>query len=138
MEINRIRFIISSYLRKRLDKIEEYAIHFLSEDANRSPEESFMTPAETRFAREYVSSIESLFTTLALQHMPRRIKDFELNTLSSKPNLNKHVFIRANKATDGVLIPGNLSQQDFKEDSQHIIQYAAIAHLVKNGDVQLI
>lgn len=139
MEISRIRFIISSYLRKRLEKIEEYAIHLLSEDAKRTPDDAFMTPAETTFAREYVSNVENLFTSLALMHMPLRIKDFELSKMSSKPNMSKHVFVRANKAASGILIPGNVDEEvDFEEGSQHIIQYGAVAHLVRSGDVQLI
>ncbi|KAJ8684220.1 hypothetical protein QAD02_020012 [Eretmocerus hayati] len=138
MELSRIRFMISSYLRKRLEKIEEFAIHLLSEDAKRSPEQAFMTPAETKFAREYVSSVECLFSAIALQHMPPRIKDFELNKLSSKPNLDKHVFIRANTDRSGILIPSIDLEVDITKGSQHIIQYSAIAHLVKSGEVQLI
>lgn len=138
MEISRIRFVISSYLRKRLEKIEEYAIHLLSEDANRDENEHFMTTAEAKFAREYISSVENLFTAVALQYMPPRIREFELNKMSSKPNMDKHVFIKANTAVSGILIPGSDLEVDFQEGSQHIIQYSAIAHLVKTGDVQLI
>ncbi|OXU21091.1 hypothetical protein TSAR_013189 [Trichomalopsis sarcophagae] len=137
MELSRIRFVISSYLRKRLEKIEEYAIHLLSEDANRDVNEHFMTTAEAKFAREYISSVENLFNVVALQYMPPRIKEFELNKMASKPNMNKHVFVSANKAALGILIPGNDIEVDFEEGSQHIIQYSAIAHLVKTGDVQL-
>ncbi|XP_058795575.1 DNA replication complex GINS protein SLD5 [Phymastichus coffea] len=137
MENRRIRFIISSYLRKRLDKIEEYAIHLLTEDNNRSTEEAYMTPAETKFAREYLSSVENLFTTVALQHMPDNVNNFDIKAMASKPNMDKHVFVRANKTINGILIAGN-EDIDFEEDSQHIVQYSAIAHLVKNGDVQLI
>ena len=138
MEVSRIRFIISSYLRKRLDKIEEYAIYLLAEDAKRQPEETFMTPSETQFAREYIRSIESLFNSLALQHMPPRMNNFDFNQMSSKPNMDKHVFIRANKTNMGILIPGVEDVVDLEEGSQHIIQYSAVAHLVKSGDVQLI
>ena len=138
MEICRIRFVISSYLRKRLEKIEEYAIHLLKEDANRTSDEAIMTPAEAQFARDYVSSIESLFKSVALEHMPQRISDFDLNKFASKPNTNRHVFVEANKRKLGILIPGTLDDEvDFEKASRHIIQYSAIAHLVQNGDVQL-
>ncbi|XP_014219758.1 DNA replication complex GINS protein SLD5 [Copidosoma floridanum] len=140
MEISRIRFIISSYLRKRLEKIEEYAAFLLEADSKRSPEEAFMTPTESRFAKEYVENVKKLFYTLALQHMPSRFQDFDEAKMSSKPNMNKHVFVRANKKIEGIMIPGSINEDevDFEEGSQHIIKYSAVADLVKSGAVQLI
>ncbi|KAL7295971.1 hypothetical protein TKK_0010529 [Trichogramma kaykai] len=139
MEICRIRFIISSYLRKRLDKIEEFAVHLLKEDARRSPDEKYMTTAEAQFARDYLTNIEKLFETVALQHMPQRCANFDLDAISMEPNLKKHVFARANKDIPTILISGvHEMEVSFAKGSQHIIQYSAIAHLVKDGSVQLI
>lgn len=137
MENRRIRFIIASYLRKRLEKIEEFAIHLLTEDNDRSQEDAYMTQAEAKFARDYLASVESLFSTVALQHMPDKIDNFDIKAMASRPDLDKHVFIRSNKSINGIVI-ANDEDVDFEKGSQHIIQYSAIAHLVKNGDVQLI
>lgn len=139
MELDRIKFVISSYLRARLEKIEKYTIHILSQEANRSPEECYLTPAELQFAKEFLASIENLFRTVALQHMPGNFQTFEVNRLSVKPNMQAYVFLRANQRVDGIVLPGSLDEEiDFEQGSQHIIQYSAIANLVKSGAVQLI
>jgi len=139
MELDRIKYIISSYLRARLEKIERYTIHILSEETNRSPEEAYLTPGELRFAKEYLANLETFFKTVALQHMPSNFQRFEANKFTIKPNLQAHVFLRANQRVTGIVLPGMLNEEiDFEEGSQHIIQYSAVANLVKSGVVQLI
>lgn len=139
MELDRIRYVISSYLRTRLEKIERYTISILSEEDSRSPEETYLTPGELSFAKEYLANLETLFKTIALQHMPPNFQRFEVNKFAIKPNLQAHVFLRANRKVTGIVLPGVLNEEiDFEEGSQHIIQYSAVAHLVKSGVVQLI
>lgn len=58
------------------------------------------------------------------------------------PNLRSHVFLRAKKDVDGVVIEGDRDNRDeevdLEENSQHIMQYKPIANLVKDGAIQLI
>lgn len=139
MELDRIRFLISSYLRIRLEKIERYTIHILSEEAGREPDEAYLTPEELRFAKDYLGSVENLFKTVALQHMPTSFQGFEIDKVSTKPNMHTHVFLRANERITGIVLPGVVDEEiDFEAGSQHIIQYNAVANLVKSGAVQLI
>lgn len=135
MEVCRIRFIISSYLRKRLEKVEEYAIHLLEEEED--PEESVMTPEESQFAKECITHLQTLFKTVTLQHLPNRFGQLNLGEIASSPNLDKHVFVRANNDITGILIE-NDEVVDFEKGSQHIVKYSTIAPFVKSGDVQLI
>lgn len=139
MELDRIKFVIASYLRIRLEKIERYTIHILSEEANRSAEEYYLTPAELQFAKEFLASVEMLFRTVALQHMPGNFQSFDVSKLSVKPNMQAYVFLRANDTVNGIVLPGDVHEEiDFEAGSQHIIQYSAVAELVKTGAVQLI
>ncbi|CAK9824774.1 DNA replication complex GINS protein SLD5 [Anthophora retusa] len=139
MELDRIKFVISSYLRARLEKIERYTIHILSQEANRSSNNSYLTAAELRFAKEFLSSTETLFRTVALQHMPGNFQTFEVNKLTVKPNMQAYVFLRANNKVNGIILPGSVDEEiDFEPGSQHIIQYSAVAELVKSAAVRLI
>ncbi|CAK9807528.1 DNA replication complex GINS protein SLD5 [Anthophora quadrimaculata] len=139
MELDRIKFVISSYLRARLEKIERYTIHILSQEANRSSNKSYLTAAELRFAKEFLSSTETLFRTVALQHMPGNFQAFEVNKLTVKPNMQAYVFLRANNKVNGIVLPGSVDEEiDFEPGSQHIIQYSAVADLVKTAAVRLI
>lgn len=139
MELDRIRYVIASYLRIRLEKIERYTVHILSEEAARGAEQAYLTPGELRFAKEFLANMETLFQSVALQHMPANLQRFEINKFTVKPNMRAHVFLRANRLVAGIVLPGMLDEEiDFEAGSQHIIQYGAVAHLVKSGVVQLI
>lgn len=139
MELDRIKFVISSYLRARLEKIEKYTIHILSQEVSRSSEECYLTAAERQFAKEFLAGIETLFRTVALQHMPGNFQAFEVSKMTVKPNMHAYVFLRANSRVDGIVLPGSLDEEiDLEPGSQHIIQYSAVAEMVKSGAVQLI
>uniref|UniRef100_A0A6V7HNT6 DNA replication complex GINS protein SLD5 n=1 Tax=Bracon brevicornis TaxID=1563983 RepID=A0A6V7HNT6_9HYME len=139
MEIDRIRYLVSSYLRMRLEKIERHVIDILQRESEKSEDERYLTEAEYKFATEYAVNMETLFRSLVLQHLPPNQQGLEADKLAIRPNMSAHVFLRANKKINGVLIPGTVDEEvDFLEGSQHIIQYTAVADLVKEGAVQLI
>ncbi|XP_012261832.1 DNA replication complex GINS protein SLD5 [Athalia rosae] len=138
MEIDRIRFVIASYLRTRLEKIEQFAISILSDEAKRPPDEGYLTPGELKFAKEYVANIETLFTSIALQYMPRQFQAFDTKQLMLKPNLLAHVFLRVNRDVKGIALPGTNEIIDLDAGTQHILPYQPIASLLKEGAVRLI
>lgn len=58
LEVDRLRFIVSSYLRTRLEKIETYAFSILKEDEARHErgEATYLTENELEFALNYRQS----------------------------------------------------------------------------------
>lgn len=139
MEMDRIRYLISSYLRTRLDKIERNVIEILKSEGEKDESTRYLTDGELKYANEYAVNMETLFKSLVLEHVPANFRELEVDKLSIKPNMHTHVFLRANKTIEGVIIPGAIDEEvDFVEGSQHIIQYTAVTNLVKDGSVQLI
>ncbi|XP_074113295.1 DNA replication complex GINS protein SLD5 [Cotesia typhae] len=138
MEIDRIRYLITSYLRTRLEKIELYAIDIIKEEAKRSQNNRYLSDNELQFAKDWTTNMETLLKSVVLQHLPGNFQELEIDKLTVKPNLNSHVFIHANRAAEGILIPGTDRELNIAEGSQHIVQYKAVAHLVKDGSVQLL
>ncbi|XP_071455679.1 DNA replication complex GINS protein SLD5 [Hetaerina americana] len=142
MELDRIRYIVTSYLRNRLDKIELFTSHILELESKRPLEERYLSPAEYKFAQEHQSHLESHFETLVLRHMPYNFQSLDKNTMCVTPNLLSQVFLRVNKSSNGVVVDAGGDavdeEVDLDENTQHIMQYKAIADLVKSGNVQLI
>lgn len=58
MEVERLRFLISSYLRTRLEKIEIYVTNILQEEQHRDQrgEELYLSEKELQFAKEFSKS----------------------------------------------------------------------------------
>lgn len=75
MEIDRLRYLVSSYLRNRLEKIETFAVTLVKEEQKRLErnEETYLTTAELEFAKNYVDS-ELIFLMTSVDHFLDRCK----------------------------------------------------------------
>uniref|UniRef100_A0A1I8MKG4 DNA replication complex GINS protein SLD5 n=1 Tax=Musca domestica TaxID=7370 RepID=A0A1I8MKG4_MUSDO len=137
MELERIRYVMASYLRCRLQKIETYTKHLLNEESTRSAEEKRLSPEETKFAQEYYENMEECFQQIALQYMPNTQRS-EADQRIVRPNLMSHVFVKANVSVPAVVVGVDDEEVDLAAGSQHIIPYQLIADLIQKHQVQLI
>lgn len=141
LELERIKFVITSYLRTRLKKIECFCISVLEEEATRSEEDAYLSPNELQFAKEFAQNADNHFDTI-LRHMPQIYNKLERNKKIIEPNLNSFVFLKCNKHVDSVIIKNSLEGQEeeivLEDGSQHLMPYSSIAEFVKKGAVQLI
>ncbi|XP_066495421.1 DNA replication complex GINS protein SLD5 isoform X2 [Tiliqua scincoides] len=144
MEVERIRYVLNSYLRCRLRKIEKYFPHILEKEKTRAEgEPSLLSPEELVFAKEYMENTEAHFRSVALRHMPPNLQKVDLLKAVPKPNLDSFVFLRVKEKQENILVEPETDEQseyviDLDEDSQHLIRYKTIAPLVASGAVQLI
>lgn len=135
MELERIRFVVTSYLRCRLQKIEDFTQHIISEERNRSADKKRLSEAEMKFAEDYLESIEKHFQQLALRHIPPNQDDISKRII--RPNLMSNVFLKVLKPC-GVVVNTNDEEIDLSENSQHMLPYQLISDLILKGDVQLL
>lgn len=142
-ELDRVKFVLNSYLRARLYKIQSCVVHLLEEEAQRpksSP--SKMTPNELIFAKEYIESVESHLKSTVMQFMPPNFQALDRKKTVQRPNMDCYVFCKAKEKLDDVTIsPEEEADQtsvDFEENSQHLVQYRLIAGHLHNGTVKLI
>ncbi|XP_076363056.1 DNA replication complex GINS protein Sld5 isoform X1 [Tachypleus tridentatus] len=145
MELDRIRFVLNSYLRIRLEKIERFGAYFLSLESQEEAENiELMSPEEKLFAQQYVGNIEGYLHDTILQHMPPNMEHFQLATVGSKPNLDSYVFFKVLKDTPNLVVEEGASETresdiiDLEAGSQHIIRYRPIYRLLQNGTIKLI
>merc|ERR1712136_260913 len=143
-EFDRIQYILTSYLRCRLEKVERYAPIYLQQERNREDHQSTkLTPEELIFAKEVTTNLENHFKTSGLKHMSKNIQPLNLPDIIPGPNLDHYVFIRVNRSEEGRVVESETAEHvestvDLDVDSQHIIRYGPIAPLVENGGVSLI
>ncbi|XP_003801124.1 DNA replication complex GINS protein SLD5 [Otolemur garnettii] len=144
MELERLRYVLSSYLRCRLAKIEKFFPHVLEKEKTRSEgEPSSLSPEEFAFAKEYMANTESYLRNVALKHMPPNLQKVDLLKAVPKPDLDSYVFLRVRERQENILVEPESDEQrdyviDLEEGSQHLIRYRTIAPLVASGAVQLI
>ncbi|KAG7281319.1 hypothetical protein CRUP_031002 [Coryphaenoides rupestris] len=144
MEIDRIRFVLSSYLRSRLQKIEKFFPHVLEKEKSRADgDPSYLSPEEYAFAREYLANTETYLKAVALRHMPPNLQAVDMMKAVPQPCLDSFVFLRVKERQDNIMVEPETDDQreyvvDLEEGSQHLMRYRTIAPLVSTGAVQLI
>ncbi|XP_018419194.1 PREDICTED: LOW QUALITY PROTEIN: DNA replication complex GINS protein SLD5 [Nanorana parkeri] len=144
MEIERIRFMLSSYLRSRLLKIEKFFPHVLEKEKSRAEgEPPHLSPEEFAFAKEYMAHTEALLKNMALRHMPPNLQTLDLLKCVPKPDLDSFVFLRVKEEQQSILVEPETDEQreyaiDMEVGSQHLIRYRTISPLVASGAVKLI
>ena len=144
MELSRIRFMINSYLRLRLNKIQDAIYHYTKDDKDIMEDNpSRLTPEETRFARSYKEDLVEHFSNLVLRHIPGLRNPDKVVPGVPTPNTNTAVFVGVREDCMGVEIPDDSGQGrddtvDLLKDSQHILKFNTVASFVDDGSVQLI
>ncbi|XP_026177460.1 DNA replication complex GINS protein SLD5 isoform X2 [Mastacembelus armatus] len=134
MEIDRIRFVLSSYLRSRLWKKEK---------SRGEGDASLLSPEEFAFAKEYYANTETYLKAVALKRMPPNLQTVDMLQSVPEPCLDSFVFLRVKERQENILVEPETDDQreyvvDLEEGSQHLMRYRTIAPLVSSGAVQLI
>ncbi|XP_017011407.3 DNA replication complex GINS protein SLD5 [Drosophila takahashii] len=137
MELERVRYIMASYLRCRLQKIETFTQHILNQEASRETDDKRLSPEETKFAQEFAANVDEYFHKVATQYMPNQQRG-EAEQRIVTPNLMSHVFLKANVAVPAVIVGVDDEEVDMAAGSQHIIPYQLVADLIQNNQAQLI
>ena len=103
--------------------------------------------------KKYKSNIDNLFKDLALKHIPGKAGDFsrfgETSAASNpsneapKPNLNTAVFVKAVDDVQGVYIEDEAGREreeeyDMEKNSQLVLRYKSVSHLIQSGAVKLV
>ena len=130
LELERVRYVLSSYLRIRLSKIERYAEYTAAEDYGN------LSSEENKFLKEYIENLDTLFENLALRHMPPNLRTLDKEKAKVTPNLDEFVFARANEEIGGVMVEEEVVK--FEKESVRILRYSAVKSLVEKGKVDLI
>lgn len=139
LEVDRLKFLISSYLRIRLEKIEMFVEHILKQEQGRAErgEECYLTEAELSFARSYKEGVDTHFDNQMKIHptIPTEWKNQII-----QPNLHSFVFLKSKENIESIVIDEGVEDETVyvTKDSQMIISYNSVSNLVKKGDVHLI
>ncbi|CDS08152.1 hypothetical protein LRAMOSA02100 [Lichtheimia ramosa] len=139
-EIERIKFVVRSYLRTRLYKIEKCTLEILRR-ANQ--DDNILSPQETAYARRYQELLESHNHDSFLHLMPagqhkqdEKVADYDMVV---RANMEAPVFIRVRENCG----PVQLDQRDeettmLEKDDIYILRYNVIRDMLLGGNVELI
>jgi len=138
MEIKRLRYIMTSYLRVRILKIQEYPWFYMSRLERSGP--PILMPSEEVFLREYLGNLESFLFDVAIENMPITVRKFSKDQLRKTPCVDRYVFFKSDVSISLVSFDANKEREeaDIEEGSQYVMRYRPIRKLLHEGKVSLI
>lgn len=141
MEIDRVNYMLRSYFRARLGKIEEFAM-FLMKDADSGMLDR-LSADEERFLVGYSEMLKEHFQKSFFSMLPDRLrvvdKDGDVDP-SGGPDLNKFVFCRVGRTVGLYSISEDESDDPFNLVKGDIVvaRYGGIRPLLVAGDIELL
>lgn len=133
-ELDRLQYLIRSFLRARLAKVHKYALFYTRADTRRSR----LSPAETEFAMNFCELQLNHFVASGLKLLDADHQKIDAKAgMISKPNVDTHVFCRILEDIGEFEIEENVSI-DLGEGDIWVLRYSAIEMLLLEGRAVLI
>lgn len=141
MEINRVVYLLKSYLRTRFLKITRHAKFIVTSDEMMSK----LSTAEAELvAKPYVNLKETHLRTTFLNDLPEKFQGVAENNNGSSdpsmidsPNLDEYVFIRVLEDI-GLLVLSENETIDLNINDIYVLRYSSIRNLLQQGKLHLV
>ncbi|KAL1923930.1 uncharacterized protein VTP21DRAFT_6965 [Calcarisporiella thermophila] len=139
-EMERIRWLIRSYLRTRLHKIERYATHILNDP------ESFsrLSDEEREYVEQYHSIVSEHYHKAFLSLLPEEqrkqdeVDNFTDLSMVATPSLDDAVFCRVMEDLGEVELEGSNEFVDMTTGDIYLLRYRDVRKLLEQERVKLI
>ncbi|KAJ3277450.1 hypothetical protein HK104_003290 [Borealophlyctis nickersoniae] len=132
-EMERVKFVIRSYVRTRLAKIQKYTPLILSE-----PEYTRrLSQEELEFAERFQKLIDEHFDKSCLDGLEHFIRRLDENEMVSKPDLENAVMCRV-KEDIGNFQLDERSDIFMAADNVFLLRYKSIRGMIEDNKVELV
>ena len=143
MEADRVEYMLKSYLRIRLFKIQKFARHYMSDPRR----DTLMSVGEIKFASNIVGITENAFKSLFLRYLPQGDDYFQSLTASNdpggdmvrRPKLDRVVFAHVNEPIGTISSgSGDGNVVTLEKDHNYIVRYDLISEFISDNRINLI
>ncbi|KAJ0399344.1 hypothetical protein P43SY_001533 [Pythium insidiosum] len=135
MEIDRLKFVLSSYLRTRLRKIERFAPHILSDPMLTQR----LSQKEIQFAKQYAMLVENHVNELALGRFPDEHRSLDADGMVLEPDLDCFVFCESKAPLRQLQCDDRgVEFVSMQEGDRHVLRYRAVKVHVEEGQMALL
>ncbi|XP_021774279.1 DNA replication complex GINS protein SLD5-like [Chenopodium quinoa] len=141
MDMDRAQYMLRSYLRTRLQKIEKNMIHISKTDLwNRLSKE------EQNFAKRCYENMKSYLDESVLSKLPtgyqsdlKQSNASEENDMVPEPNLDTFVFCKSDSSIGAIPLDDSADEiVDLVAGDLYVLRYKSIKPFVENGQVDLV
>ncbi|CCI48508.1 hypothetical protein ABG067_005340 [Albugo candida] len=135
MEIDRLRYMLASYLRTRLKKIEKYSQYIIKTPAYLDR----LSEKERIYAQQHAALVATHLNNAALSKIPDEHQSLDSEGMASEPNLDEFVFCQSQGEVGQVRCDDRGAEfVQVREKDRHVIRYRSIDNFVKSNQIFLI
>ncbi|KAJ2717108.1 GINS complex subunit [Coemansia spiralis] len=139
MDMDRVKYLVRSYLRARLTKIEHHAMHYTREPRYRER----MSQNELDYAKGFVALEEKHMRRSFMDQLPPHMRSLDETASSgmemvTKPDIDTAVFCRIRSTVGEFQFDPSEDPIVMKRNNIFITRYSIIRHLLEDGKVELI
>ncbi|KAL6891234.1 hypothetical protein HDV57DRAFT_484875 [Trichoderma longibrachiatum] len=138
-ELERYKFLVRSYLRTRIAKIDKHTLHYLSTEALRQR----LSPTELAYATRHQALLHNHYLSSFLSSFPQRLQNLNDTagnvSMIDNPDLDTAVFVRMLRDKD---VFGRGTDVDTILPAANgdvlIMRWSSAKGLVEDGDAELV
>ncbi|KAJ1664759.1 GINS complex subunit [Coemansia sp. RSA 1813] len=139
MDVDRVKYLVRSYLRTRLYKIEQYARHYTNDPVYRGR----LSQNELDYASGFVELGDKHVRRSFLDQLPPHLRDVNESGIKGldmvgKPDLDSAVFCKVRANVGEFQFEASEDPIFMKRNNIFITRYSIIRNLLENGKVELI
>ncbi len=134
-ELDRVQFLIRSYIRTRLLKIDKFSIFIRSD----KEELAKLSPNETAYMEKHLQLLMDLYNSQFLGRLPENLQALDEVaggiSMVEKPDYGRPIFIKCNRDRQVVI---DDEAVDLSRNGIYVLRYSALSDLVKAGEVMVL
>lgn len=137
-EIERVKFVVRSYVRTRLSKIEDYARWILSEPLLHGR----LSETELKHAQSYADLLTAHFGESVLKALPEGQRSLDdkvtfMPSMITAPDKTKPIFVLARRDCPSVYLPDG-TKMEMRKGQISLTQYRVVESLLLQDLVELV
>ncbi|KAI4192505.1 MAG: hypothetical protein LQ346_004277 [Caloplaca aetnensis] len=138
-ELERFKFLVRSFLRTRIAKIDKYALYLLTKPA----QSARLSPSELQYASSHQALLEAHYRSSFLSQFPvslQRLDDTAGGiSMIEQPDVDKAVFVRALRdVEEPIVVDGTDIDFEMRRGDVYVVRWSAVRDVVMNGAAELI
>ncbi|KAL8836228.1 MAG: hypothetical protein Q9170_003005 [Blastenia crenularia] len=138
-ELERFKFLVRSFLRTRIAKIDKYTLYSLTNPVQLER----LSPSELRYAQSHQALLEGHYRSSFLSQFPTNLQRLDDTaggiSMIEQPDVDKAVFVRAlRNVEEPVIVEGTDIDFKMKRGDVYVVRWSAVRDLILNGNAELI
>ncbi|KAF2808039.1 GINS complex, Sld5 component [Mytilinidion resinicola] len=135
-ELERFKFLVRSFLRARVAKIDKYPLHVQQNSAE------YLSPSESQYLTAHQNLLASHYQSSFLSQFPNSLQKLDDTqggiSMIDAPDPDTAVFCRALRDVGEINVVGTDRAFEMKRGDVRVVRWSAIREKVLAGDIELV